>query len=72
MNGEIVATETPKKDNDMLLLVLMGICIYLWWRMKNQEGGSQTTASNHESWEWIDYKGNERKMVITREVKVHD
>ena len=29
----------------------------------------KVTAANAEEWQWTDYKGHERRLMVTREVK---
>lgn len=52
-----------------LTLVLIGIGVFIAWQLMNRDT-APAGISNHEVWKWTDYRGNDRQIVIEREVKI--
>ena len=61
---------------DLILIALVGFLLYKLFEMekKYQAVGAlpsaQSNISNTEVWEWIDYKGRKRQIVVRRNVKL--
>ena len=52
--------------DDLVIVAIIVVVIFLVYKNKNSD---LTKISNSEVWNWVDYKGNERSFVITRDVK---
>ena len=57
------------KDN-WLLILLIGAGILYFASRRSNNGGAVNNISNAEVWKWVDYKGHERQITITRDVHV--
>ena len=59
------AQQALKKRQAMKDIVLIVIIIGVIWLLTKQS----QMISNEEAWSWIDYKGNQRRMTVYRNVK---
>ena len=58
-------------DKNITGLVMLAIGAFVVWQMSRSKAEvAPAGISNHETWTWTDYKGNERQIVIEREVVI--
>jgi hypothetical protein len=49
----------------IILLIAAGVIVYM-----SKRQNAVNNISNAETWKWVDYRGKEREITITRDVHV--
>ena len=57
--------------NNMVLLLILGAIIYFYVKSRQPAVlGSPVVMENEEKWQWVDYKGNPRQIVVSRHISL--
>ena len=64
-------TLRAKRTNvsSLLILALVAVGLYLWLKSKQPVAlAAPTIMENEEKWKWVDWKGRDRQITVSRHV----